>query len=167
MAITSALIGMQLTVRESVSVDAAGYVNATQNAVTFDGGNLSTTLSPSTTPPVTVAAVGSQAMTAGAATIDLRALTGVNGVAVDLNGLKPRAILFENPVANANAITIAKGASNGYTGLGAAFSYVLQPGQKALFYCAASGTAVSATVKTFDISGTGTQALKYQIVAGV
>jgi hypothetical protein len=85
---------------------------------------------------------------------------------VDLNGLKPRAVLFENPATNANPITIAVGASNGYTGFGADYSETLQPGQKVLKRLGSAGTAVSGTVKTLDISGTGTQALKYQMVAG-
>jgi hypothetical protein len=134
--------------------------------VTFDGGNETKTLTASSTPPVTAHAVGQQALSSGTGTIDLRSLTGLNGVAVDLNGLKPTAILFENPVANANPITIAKGATNGYTGLGANFSLTLQPGQTVLLDLVAAGTAVSGTVKTLDLSGTGSQALKYQMVAG-
>lgn len=161
-----AAIGLELTVRETIAVDAAGYANASQSTVTFNGGNEEEALSSSTTPAVTAHAVGQQALTAGAATIDLTALTGLNGVAVSLSGLKPRAILLENPADNANPITIAKGAANGYTGFGASYSETLQPGQKVLKRLGAAGTAVSGTVKTLDISGTGAQALKYQIVAG-
>lgn len=156
-----------LTVTETVGTDAAGYANVNNSAVKFDGAKVDESLTGTTTPPVTAHGVGAVTMTAGAGTLDLRALTGLNGAAVDLNGLKPRAILFENPATNANPITIAKGASNGYTGLGSAFSITLQPGQKHLARLGAAGTAVSATVKTFDITGTGTQVLKYQTVAGV
>lgn len=161
-----ATIGLELTVRESVGTDAAGYASSQQNTVTFNGGNVEESLSATTTPPVTAHAVGQQALSSGSGSIDLRALTGLNGAAVDLNGLKPRAVLFENPSTNANPITIAKGASNGYTGFGSAYSETLQPGQKVIKYLGASGTAVSGTVKTLDISGTGAQALKYQMVAG-
>ena len=104
-------------------------------------------------------------MTAGAATLDLRACEGTQG-AVDLNGLKPRVIIIEAKAGNANPITIAKGASNGYTGFGAAFSITLQPGQKVMIDDNGAGTAVSGTVKTLDVSGTGTQGLNYMIVGG-
>jgi hypothetical protein len=161
-----ATIDLGLTVVESVGSDAAGYANSARNSVTFDGGGTNETLTASSTPPVTAHAVGQQAMSGGTGSIDLRALTGLNGAAVDLNGLKPRAILFENPATNANPITVSKGASNGFTGLGSSFSLTLQPGQKVLLRLGASGTAVSGTVKTFDLAGTGSQALKYQIVAG-
>lgn len=134
--------------------------------MTFDGLTEEQALTATTTPPVTVHAVGSQALSSGTASIDLTSLTGLNGVSVSLSGLKPRAILFENPAANANSITIAKGASNGYTGLGSSFSITLQPGQKAFFLLDSSGTAVSGSVKTLDLSGTGSQSLNYQTVAG-
>jgi hypothetical protein len=87
-------------------------------------------------------------------------------VAVSLNGLKPRAILLENPSANANPITVSIGAANGYAGLGADFSLTLKPGQKGLLWLDAAADAVDGTHKTLDLAGTAAQALKYQIVAG-
>lgn len=164
MAITRAKVKLALSVTESVPTDAAGYASTLDNAVTFDGGTLDVTLSPTTTPAATAHAVGKQALTAGAATIDLTALTGFNGQAVSLSGLKPRAVLLHNT--GANAMTIAKGAANGYTGFGSAFSLTIPAGGKAILYQAANGTAVSGTDKTLDLSGTGTQELKYQAVAG-
>ena len=166
MSVTRATVGITLDVVEALAVDAAGYASATRNSVTYNGGDLAVNLSPTSTPAATAHAVGSKALSSGTGSLDLTALTGLNGVAVSLDGLKPRAILFENPIANANPITIAKGASNGYTGIGASATITLQPGEKVLFYEGAAGTAVSSTVKTFDLTGTGSQALKYQIVAG-
>lgn len=162
-----ATIGLELSVVETVAADAGGFVSSTRNSVTVNGGNVSEALTGATTPPVTAHAFGTKAMTAGAATLDLRSLTGLNGAAVDLNGLKPRAILLCNPDTNANDITVEIGASNGYTGMGAAFSETLKPGESVLRRFGAAGVAVSNTVKTLDITGTGTQALEYQIVAGV
>lgn len=163
----TATIGLTMQVVETVGVDAAGAVDATKNSVTFSKlGVASTSLGAATTPTANIHAVGQQALTAGAASIDLTALTGLNGVAVSLNAKTLRAVLFQNPAANANAITIAKGAANGYTGFGATYSETLQPGQTKLVYLAAAGTAVSGTVKTLDITGTGAQVLNYEIVAG-
>lgn len=166
MSIVNANIALTLSVVESIAVDAAGFASTSKNRVTYDRGSVAKTLSPTTTPPVTVHGVGIVTLSSGSGSLDLRALTGVNGVAVDLNGLKPRAILFENPTSNANPITIAKGASNGYTGLGSSATITLQVGQSALLDMADNATAVSGTVKVLDITGTGSQVLKYQIVAG-
>lgn len=166
MSITRATVGLTLSVIEPIAVDPAGFASATKKSITYDGGSESVVLTPTSTPPATLHGVGQVALSSGIATLDLRALTGVNGVAVDLNGLKPRAILFENPATNANPITIAKGASNGYTGLGSSFSLTLAPKEKILLYLDDAGTAVSGTVKTLDLTGTGAQVLNYQIVAG-
>ncbi|VTS03548.1 unnamed protein product [Gemmata massiliana] len=165
MSVTRATVGIKLDVVEVPPANAA-FLDSSKNSLTFNKLSSEVGLTGSGTPNVTAHANGSKALTAGAGSLDLTALVGINGAAVSLDGLKPRAILFENPATNANPITIAKGAANGYTGLGAAFSHVLQPGQKVLFNLAAAGTAVSSTVKVFDLTGTGTQALNYQIVAG-
>lgn len=158
---------MGLTVVDTIATNATGFVNSSRNTVTVDGLNIDgTALTASSTPNVTGHAFGTVTMTAGAATLDLTAASGVEGATVSLSGLEPRAFIFENPSTNANNVTIAKGVTNGYTGLGASFSVTLKPGHKAMFYCDDDGTAVSGTDKTFDISGTGSQTLKYQVIAG-
>lgn len=165
MAVTRATCGVTLDVVETVAVN-ADQISATRNSVTFNGHTEENALTASSDPNVTVHAVGSKALVAGAVTLDLRTLTGLNGVAVDLNGLAPRMIVFENPVTNANPITIVFGSATPYTGLGAAYNYTLQPGQKVAYLLGDAGTAVSATVKFLDLTGTGSQALNYEIVAG-
>jgi hypothetical protein len=159
-----ATVTLGLTVRETVGTDAAGYVSSSQNAVTYNGGNAEATLNASSTPAATVHAVGKVALSSGTATLDLTSLTGLNGAAVSLSGLKPRVILMHNT--GANAMTVAKGASNGYTGLGSSGSLTIPPGGKVLLYPGANGTAVGSGDKTLDLTGTGAQELKYQIVAG-
>lgn len=165
MAITRATCGVTLEVVETVAVN-ADQINATRNSVTFDGQSEKSALTASTTPNVTVHAVGTKTLVAGAVTLDLRTLTGLNGVAVDLNGLKPRMIVFENPSTNANPVTIVFGSATPYTGLGAAFNLTLPVATKAAFLLGTAGVAVSATVKFLDITGTGSQVLNYEIVAG-
>jgi hypothetical protein len=129
------------------------------------GYDVTANLTASSTPDVTKAGYGTKAMTAGAATLDLTVLT-LQDAAVTITALDPRAILFTAASGNAGAITIVKGASNGYDGLGAAFSLTLEAGQSAMFYLGATGNAVSGTNKTFDLSGTGTDSITYGIVAG-
>jgi hypothetical protein len=163
MALDSAAVTLRFSVKETVT-DAAGYASAARSTVVFDGGGLSESLDADSTPPADTPAVGKQALTAGAATIDLTALTGVNSAAVSLSGKKPIAVLFENT--GANAMTIAKGASNGYTGFGSSYSETIPAGGKLFKWLGANGTAVSGSVKTLDLTGTGTQELKYQIIAG-
>ncbi len=165
MSVTRATVGIKLDVVEVPPANAA-FLDSTKNSLTFNKLSGEKSLTSATTPNVTAHANGSKALTAGSGSLDLTALTGINGAAVSLDGLKPRAILLENPAANANPITVAKGAANGYTGLGSAFSQVLQPGQKVIIDLGTAGTAVSSTVKVLDLTGTGTQALNYQIIAG-
>lgn len=116
-------------------------------------------------PDVTKAAFQTVAMTAGAVTVDLTALL-LNAGAVTLTGLKPRGLRIQALAANGANVTVVKGASNGYTGMGSSFSVVLAPGQAFLFWFAATGTAVGSGVKTLDISGTGTDGVRLSVVAG-
>lgn len=127
------------------------------------GYDTDTTLTGSTTPDVTKAAYQTVALSGGAATVDLTSLL-LNGQAVTLDGLQPRAFHFKNT--GAADMTIAKGASNGFTGLGASFSVTLKTGQEVAFYLSTNATAVSSTVKTLDLSGTGTDTLQLSVVAG-
>jgi hypothetical protein len=113
----------------------------------------------SVTTGVTSAAVVTQALAAGAATMDLTALTGVNGLAVNGTGLRVKWAYFENPSTNANQIAIAEGAANGYDGFGAAFSLILTPGAYALIFTNDAGSDISGTKKNLDLVGTLVQEL--------
>lgn len=112
---------------------------------------------------VTQVIQGQIAMVAGAVTLNLAAAPSTIGV-VDLTGLKLRTLHVRAKADNANPITIAKGAANGYTGLGAAFSCTLDPGKEAAFM--PNATAVAAGVRTLDITGTGAQVLEFIATAG-
>jgi hypothetical protein len=133
--------------------------NSTKNFVTLDGFNNEHALTPSTTPDADDVWGGLVTLSGGAATIDLTALTGADSATKNFDGKK-----------SAGAFTIAKGASNGYTGFGANFSVTLPAnasgGAWFMFYDAGGGTAVSGTVKTLDVSGTGAQVLEVIVVAG-
>lgn len=146
-----------------------GMISANDNTVTTTGMNVDATLTASTTPAVTKYSAGTATMSGGAVTIDLTSLPDTNGTAgaVTLTGMKLAVAKFRNKSTNANEITIAKGASNGHTGFGSAFSITLQPGDEVMFkFNDNSGNvAVGGTDKTIDISGTGSQVCEYEFVA--
>jgi hypothetical protein len=105
-------------------------------------------------------------MTAGAATIDMQALTGALGAVVDGTGLKVQAIKFTNKATNANTITIAEGASNGYELLGNGFTFTLPVGGSALFYLPEGTPDIGSSTSEMDVTGTGTQVLQVTMVMG-
>lgn len=154
----------QVTVVETIG---GAYVSPGDNTVT----SLMTTtasLASGTTPPATKYSLGALTMSSGAGTIDLTSLPNSDGVAatVTLTGLRLASVKLRNKSTNANAITIAKGASNGCTALGSAFSITLQVGEEMTVLAQNLATAVGSGARTFDVSGTGSQVLEYEFVAG-
>lgn len=144
----------------AVGVDFAGSKN-----ISHDQLNSSGTLNASSTVPATKVAAFSKALSDGAATIDLTALTGTNGAAVDFTGLKVQLVKFKNPVGNA-AMTIKFGAANPYNLLGASWTMILLAGQEIALQLNDAAPDVAAGAKNIDISGTGTQTLQCLLVAG-
>lgn len=146
------------------------YVDGNNATVTVNGLNSSADLNASSTPPVTKESAGTLTLSSGSGTLDLTSLPDLNGVAaaVTLTGLKPQVVKLRNKSTNANAMTIAKGASNGYTGFGSAFSVTLQPGDEVLWKGNDNSgvTDVGSGARTLDVSGTGAQVLEFHIVAG-
>lgn len=129
----------------------------------FDSG---VQLDGTTTPAVTEGGFAQKAMTTGAATLDLTALVDARSRTFSLSGLKPRTMKILALATNAGAVTISKGASQGYGGLGASFSLTLQPGQEVTLYLGSAAVAVSGTVKNLDLAGTGTDGVQLSISAG-
>jgi len=123
-------------------------------------------LSATSTPPFSKHAAFKQALTAGAATIDLTALTGFNGEAVDGSGLKVQVLKLRNPSTNANNITITPGAANGYDLMGAAMSLTLEPGDEVILFGLDTAPDIAAADKDLDLAGTGVQALDVEILMG-
>jgi len=138
----------------------------TDKQVTHNQFDTTKTLTSSTTPPVTKIAAFPQALTAGAATIDLTSLLGVNGAAVSGLGLKVQILKIKNKVGSANPISIAPGAANGYDIFGADFKVTLQPGQEATFYSNDATPDIGAEDKTLDLAGTDEQECEITIVMG-
>ena len=139
---------------------------ATDKGVTHTGYDTTATLNATSTPAATKFAAFEKALSTGTATIDLTALVGTNGAAVDGSGLRVQAIKFRNKSTNANVLTLAKGSANGYDGLGASFSITLPPGGEVLVRTKAGGAVIGGTNKNLDLAGTGAQVAEIAIVMG-
>lgn len=125
-----------------------------------------TSLTASTTPDVTGGVLVRSALVAGAKTIDLTAVVEVNGATTTLTGGIVRALLFHNR--GTSAMTFAKGASNGLDSLSGSWTMALLPSEKRcidLTDCTAPA-AISASIKTIDVSGTGTDAFDIGVIVG-
>lgn len=154
-----------VTVRETLATNVPAA--ATNGAiVTHSGFNKTATFTASTTPAATKHAAFQQALSTGAATIDLTALVGTNGAAVDGSTLKVVAYKFANPSTNTNAITVTFGASNGYLLGGTAWKHILSPGDEIQGYKHGTAPTIDATHKNIDLAGTASQALNVELVMG-
>ena len=139
---------------------------ATDKGVTHTGYDTTATLNATSTPAATKFAAFEKALSTGTATIDLTALVGTNGAAVDGSGLRVQAIKFRNKSTNANVMTLSKGASNGYDGLGASASITLSPGGEVLLLLKGAGAVIGGTNKNLDLAGTLTQVAEIGIILG-
>ena len=168
MAFDNIKLGFSKTAQETAilagSSPAAGAQSLTHNAF-----NRSKTLSSGSTPAVTKIAFFEQALTAGAATIDLTALPH-NGGLVDGSGLKVQAWGVIQKAGNA-ALTITAGASNGYNLLGAAdgklvLSAHASVDSEAMFFAPEGLPDVAGADKTIDLAGTGTESFYFWFALG-
>ena len=158
-----ATLNQYLTVLETLeaSVAAAGTPTVTHAAF-----NRNVNLNATSTPPATKVVAISGNLTAGAATIDLTALTGTNGASVTFSGLRVQAMYFQNR-SSSNAMTVKDGASNGYLIFGDSSGQItVGPGGSNLHYTADYPSDVSGSVKNIDLTGTGTDAYYMLLVAG-
>ena len=154
-----------VTAQETIST-MAGAASDAHRMVTHDGYDQTKFLNATSTPPVSDVASGEQAMTAGAATLNLASIAGGRGATKDFTGLKIQTAKLRNKSTNAAVITISEGASNGYALLGASWTIKLLPGQEITIYGNDATPDVAAADRTIDIAGTGTEILEYHFTAG-
>lgn len=160
----SVVFASTITVTETFEGD---YVSPNDNTATFNQLNESETFTAATSVPVTKHSEFQKTMSSGSGTIDLTALPGLTAdETVVGTGLKVQLAKFRNLSANANTITVAKGASNGYNLLGSSWTFALLPGQSATFSLDEAAPDVGSGAKNIDISGTGAQILECQFVLG-
>jgi len=123
------------------------------------------TLVSTSDPPATKIACFVQALTAGAATLDLTALPGTNGATVSGDGLKVQYFRMKN--LGANEMTIDQGDSHGYALAGAAFSMTLKQNQYFEIYGNdATPDIANDSADEIDLAGTTTQTAEFTILMG-
>lgn len=159
----SVAYGLTATIEETLPTNTDSAADASRK-VTHSSFNESGTLTAASSPPATVQASFVKAMSGGAATIDLTALTGTNGATVDGTGLRVQVIRVKN--LGANVLNVAIGASNGWDGMGSAFSVDLAQNGVFEAFLNDAGSNISSTIKTIDLAGTTTQTSEWTIVMG-
>lgn len=165
----SAAPAISSTLVSSLTITETPAVFGGSGSLTIAPMNETQALSASTTPAVTAAASFQQALSGGAATIDLTSLPGLETTdTVSFNTLKVQQMKLQNPSTNANKIVASNGATNPYRLDGATTAWIitLAPGQSVLLNLANAGDTVGSSHKTIDLAGTGSQALNVEMTAG-
>jgi hypothetical protein len=147
---------------------------ANDKQVQHNGYDTAATANATSVPPVAKCAFFQKALVGGAATIDLTALVGSNGAAVDGTGLRVQFIKFRNKSSNAagHVMGLSKGTPNGYDGLGGGegsagdFTVSLLPGGEVLICTKDCGADIGPTNKTLDLMGVGTDVAELAIALG-
>ena len=147
------------TVTETLT---SGVAAADNPVIRFAAFNESVTLDGTTTPAITKHSSFVGTLTAGALTINLAALTGLNGTTEDLTGLRVQFIRIKN--LGANAMTFSEGASNGIALAG--LPIVVPVGGIIQHYFADAAPDVASADRTIDVAGTGAQTFEMTILAG-
>lgn len=145
------------------------YISTGTNTLVVNGLNENITLNATSTPPVSKHAEFQQALTSGSATIDLTSLPGLTvDETVTFSGLKLQIMKIRNKSTNANKIVVAQGGSNPYLidGATTTWSIPLAPGQSVLMLLNGAGSTVGSGAKTIALTGTGSQVLEVELVAG-
>lgn len=128
--------------------------------------NISKMLTSATTPDGELVYSVTQALTAGSATIDLKSISNTEGTTITTEAKKVRAFAAKATSDNANPLTLTVGASNGYTMLGAGWKVILSASDTFAVYLGDNAPAISDSVKTIDLSGTGSQSVDIVIIFG-
>jgi hypothetical protein len=147
-----------ITSRETL----AGTPGASNPLVNHNNYNESAVLNSSSTPPATKAAYFLLTLTAGAATINLAALTGANDATVDGTGLRVQLIRIKN--LGANSMAFSEGASNGIA-LACGTITVPAGGITQILLNDASPDIASGD-RTIDVAGTLVQTAEITIIMG-
>lgn len=146
-----------------------GSLSNSGNAVVHSAFNKSATLNSGSTPPATVVVAFNQALTGGAATIDLTALTGLNGATISAAGLKLQAIQAKATAGNSGVITLTAGASNGYKLASvSAWKIGLSPGGCMTWVNGADtgDDVANGSTDEIDLAGTGTDSVDLELIFG-
>jgi len=128
---------------------------------TTDGGANTTQLklTPASTPAVSAKSHFAQALSGGAATIDLTALKDSQNNTIAATGLRVQAVKVQNP--NADALVVTPGVSNGY-----GLTFTVPPQGEVLITSASLLPVVGSGAKNLALAGTGTESSNWMIILG-
>lgn len=160
---TTAVLRSQCTITERLTLTGP---SVSVVDLVFDQFNNLDTLTADSTVPVTKSFAAELALSTGAKILDLTALTDGVLATKDFTGLKVQVIKLINKTGNANDMTFAVGASNGYNLMGSDWTITLTAGQHILLFGNDATPDVGSGAKTIDVTGTGSQAFQILIVAG-
>lgn len=141
-----------------------GSAASGSRVVTHSEYNEAASLNAASTPPVTLVAEFLLTLTSGAATIDLRTLTGTNGAVVDGNGLKVQIVRIKN--LGANLMTFKGGSATPHNMFTVTTGQIVFPGAHIMIFSNDNGDDIDATHKFWDVSGTGSQTAEITIIMG-
>lgn len=147
-----------MTTRETLDT---GVPAATTPIITHDAYNESATLNATSTPPATEVSMFLLTLTAGAATINLAALTGANGT-IDGTGLRVQMIRVKN--LGSASMTFSDGASNGIAL--ACGTFIVPAGGIVQMFLNDASPDIAAADRTIDVAGTGTDTAEISILLG-
>ena len=143
-----------------------GVAGASDKVIVHDLYKVDTTIKAGSTVPATKCAVFSQALSSGTASINLAALTGTNGAAVDFTGLKLQYLQISSATAN-GTLEVDVGSSNGYNlGNNAATEFHIGGGDTVAFYYTETNPDVASGARVIDLVGTGTETFDVVLIAG-
>lgn len=151
---------------------ALGLDNVDDKPVTHSIGADTSTLNASSTPAATKQFSDTIALTAGAATLDLKSLAGPAGTTVNFDGLKVQLVKLKCPSTNSGGITVnAKDDVTGYNLFGTDNAAVTEkvevmPGGVVMLYHDDELEDVDATHKDITFAGTGTDGIQVMLTAG-
>lgn len=134
---------------------------AAQRRITWAAFNDTLTLNATSNPPATKHSGFVKTLVAGVATVDLTALTGADGAAINGTGLKLQVLRVKN--LGANDLVVSTGASNGYNFGG---PVTIKPGGTLLLYQPEGLPDVAAGAKNIDLAGNTTQQSRWTCVLG-
>ena len=116
-------------------------------------------LNATTTPPVSQKSHFAQALSGGAATIDLLALVGSQGQTLVTTGLRVQAVKVQNP--NAHQLAVAPAGSNGY-----GLTFNVPPQGEVLLTSTNLLPAIGSGAHNLTLTGIGSEASNWLIVLG-
>lgn len=155
----------QLTVVETLDATLTPAAPQASRVVTHNQFAGTKTYNASSTPAATETVNFTLTLVAGAKTIDLADLVGSGGRPVD--GTSKKIISFVFLPQGPSNMVIVPGATNGYHAFGTDFSLTAFTAGGISIDNAAGAPVIDATHKTLDVTGTGTQTAKVQIVFGL